>query len=212
MSEQLKLNQPRTNKHAGIIIFFTLALVVIVSNAVSPYFCCYRLIHAIKNQDITATNELVDFPVLKDNLKTRLQAHMAKRFAGDSPLKNNSFAALGIALVGGAVVNQLVDLYVSPAGFQSILQGIKPSRHALNTISIAPDSVPPSSTLPVDQTVEQQPAHNKPDYQMGYSSLNTFDVDVVKTFNHQEHHFKLIMYRSGWYSWKLSDIQLSDVS
>ena len=77
----------------------------------SPYFAVRNLKAAIVDADEQALGEMIDFPVLRENLKDQLKTGMDRwAFEQDKPE-----AVAGMALTW-PIVDRLIDVYVTPAG------------------------------------------------------------------------------------------------
>ncbi|MCY3713850.1 MAG: DUF2939 domain-containing protein [Gemmatimonadetes bacterium] len=77
----------------------------------SPYFAVRNLKAAIVDADEQALGEMIDFPVLRENLKDQLKSGM-DRWAVEY---GRPEAVAGMALTG-PIVDRLIDVYVTPAG------------------------------------------------------------------------------------------------
>ena len=77
----------------------------------SPYFAVRNLKAAIVDADEPALGEMIDFPILRENLKDQLKSEM-DRWALES---DRPEAVAGMALTG-PIVDRLIDVYVTPAG------------------------------------------------------------------------------------------------
>ena len=78
----------------------------------SPYFTVRSLRAAIVDADEQALGEMVDFPVLRENLKDQLKSGI-DRWAFD---QGKPEAVAGMALTW-PIVDRMIDVYVTPAGF-----------------------------------------------------------------------------------------------
>ncbi len=76
----------------------------------SPYLVMRSIAAAAKAKDADKFNESVDYPRLRESLKGQFSAQMAKVVGEQS---GSPFGALG-AMVGMAMVNQLLDAFVRP--------------------------------------------------------------------------------------------------
>ncbi len=169
-----------------------------------PYFAAYRLAHAIKSQDIAAIDELVDYRTLQDNLKTRFRSKMEEGFEGRPGLMKNPIVALGLA-AAGAVTDQLVANCVTPEALKQLLNG-----HPAPALEAAQPENPVPTAAP--NTVPALPGEALPKpkrkLQLGYMSPNAFFIDVIRKDDESQRHPRLILSRVGWFTWKLSDIQI----
>lgn len=107
--------------------FFTLVVLAVAAMAawlwITPARAVDRLREAARIGDVETLDEVVDFQAVRTNLKSDLNGSLAERTRRSEGL----LATLG-ATFGGAVVNGLVDTFVSPAGVASIAYGRRPDR------------------------------------------------------------------------------------
>lgn len=102
----------------------------------SPYITVNNMKSAAENHDGEALSEYIDFPSVRQSMKDQINVMVTKRMVEDEEIKGNPFAALGVALVG-AMVDRVVDVYVTPAGITQIMAGRKPQPE--ENSEIAPD-------------------------------------------------------------------------
>ena len=95
--------------------------------AAGPFITMYQIKKGIVKADSEVLNENIDFPSLRENLKSQINAHMVKKMASD--LKGNPFAALGMGLAS-KFTDGMVDSLVSPAGLSTLLEGEKPKTNS----------------------------------------------------------------------------------
>ncbi|WP_448569392.1 DUF2939 domain-containing protein [Thermus sp.] len=89
----------------------------------SPYFFLRSLQKAILEGDRARLERMVDFPRLREGLKSQLQAHLLKSVEEEA--KQNPFASLAYLFVAG-MVDPLVDALVSPEGLAALGTGAEP--------------------------------------------------------------------------------------
>lgn len=92
--------------------------------ALGPFITMYQIKSGIIKGDSEGLNENIDFPSLRENLKSQLNVHMMKKMT--SELKDNPFAALGMGLAS-KFADGMVDSFVSPAGLSALLEGDRPN-------------------------------------------------------------------------------------
>jgi hypothetical protein len=92
--------------------------------ALGPFITMYQIKSGIVRGDSEALNENIEFPTLRENLKSQLNVSLMKKMASD--LKDNPFAALGLGLAG-KLTDGMVDSFVSPAGLSALLEGNRPN-------------------------------------------------------------------------------------
>ncbi len=98
----------------------SIALAIVVFTAAiyfSPQLTLSRINNAVQTGNSEQLAEFIDFPVLKENLKHKLNS----RFSPEpQPENNNVFSGLGQALVG-LFVGPLIDSLVTPEGMLDLL-------------------------------------------------------------------------------------------
>lgn len=156
------------------------ALLLAVAYVASPYVAAGSLGSAIANRDAEAISDQVDFPLLRDSIKTGFKAEIARKIAS-SPSQEGRMAAMG-AMFAGAMLDQMVDTYVTPSGIRTIM----------------------------DKAAEKVGSRGKGDgldYDTEYRSLDRFAIRV-KSDNPASGQIVLVMHRRGLFSWKVSEIEM----
>jgi hypothetical protein len=87
----------------------------------SPFVALRTLASAAKAGDRDVIALSVDFPALRDSLKSQFNAFLARKAAEDPDLKNNPFAGLAVTFVP-MLVNRMVDNFVTPDGIAGALK------------------------------------------------------------------------------------------
>ena len=140
---------------------------------------------AAKNKDSDKLSQYVDYPTLRESFKANVSAYMANEMTKSQ----NGFEAFGMAL-GMAMVNQMVDAYITPENLAMLIQG----QNAQIGGSTAPSEGNTSSKTNTDIS-------------MSYEGLNQFVVKF-KTKDSSNEEVKLIFKRYGIISWKLAALRL----
>lgn len=91
--------------------------------ASGPFIALHNLSAALQDHDAQRLEETVDFPVLRENIKSQLNASMGKEL-GD--LKDNPFGLLAAGFAA-TMVDGLVDAFLTPSGLQNLMQGQQPA-------------------------------------------------------------------------------------
>lgn len=170
-----------------ITIAAAVAAIAIAATAyASPYYALHQIKTAVAARDAEALASHVDFPALRDSVKTQLEANMASSIAAVAG-SDNPFAALGQS-IAGAMLGKMVDAMVSPAGVVALV-----NKSAVSPQAQADDSAP----------AEGKQA--KADYAAGYAGLNTFIVRAKEG----DKEGGLVLERHGIWGWKLSGIELA---
>ena len=105
-----------------IIIGVILAM-LIAANFLSPFIVLRSLSEAARRGDRDAMASDVDFPAVRDNLKSQLGTYLARKAVAEYSGKRNPFANFAMQLLP-AVGAQVIDAVVTPDGIATIL-----SRH-----------------------------------------------------------------------------------
>ena len=95
----------------------------------SPRLAAKHLQDAARTGDVETLNQLVDFPLVREQLKADLKANLL-----ESTSKRDNTNAFGTALaagLGGLMVDGLVNQFVSPSGIATLVRyGSTDSTHA----------------------------------------------------------------------------------
>ncbi|CAB3779102.1 DUF2939 domain-containing protein [Pararobbsia alpina] len=206
-----------------------IAIVVVVAGATSyasPYWTLREMRGAIADKDADAFSSHVDFAALRESIRGQVMIAMHARL--DTPeIKGNPLAGLGM-LLGMALMNQVIDTIVSPAGVMTLMaegtskpldllpgrtsssgHGSTGAGPAVPASSMAPSLAPvPSSAASagVDGGSGVQTGTTpRNDYTVHYKNWSTFtatarqDGQAPVTF---------IFKRQGLWSWKLAGVTL----
>lgn len=181
------------------IASYTLITLLLVGLGVwfylTPYLAIRDMRSAALNRDAKTFCAYIDFPVLKDNLKSELNAKMLAEMNKDQKLKDNPFSGLAMTM-GPAIVNNMVDGFVSPAGIELLFKGdFNPNQQGA---SQAPAVA--TQTFSSDFINEE-----KGELTTGYNSYDEFEVSYKPKTGGGS---KLIFERRGLWSWKLINMKL----
>ena len=165
----------------------------------TPHIAFNAMKAAIDARDAERLAAYVDFPALKDSVKSGINARIATQMGGADPA--NPFAALGAALAG-ALISPLVEALVTPESLAMILQGDRPE--ADKNRKPAPPSMPAEPSKPAQSS---GPVESAREQSMGYESFNRFVVSVKKKGSTAEP-LALVFGRDGWFTWKLIRLRL----
>ncbi|MDC7711811.1 DUF2939 domain-containing protein [Vogesella indigofera] len=164
----------------------TLAAIAVISwFYYTPYLAIQGMQNAAQERNATKLASYVDFPVVKENLKTELNGQMLQKLQG------NPFAAVGVVFAG-ALVNTMVDVIVSPQGLAMMMRGEKP--------------LPAASAEATDSSTQEQ-ANEKVETKMGYDGLSQFTVKVYQR-DKPDQAINLVLQRHNLVSWQLTEIRL----
>jgi len=156
-------------------------LVVAATSFASPWWTLQRLRSAVAAHDAGAVSAKVDFPAMRESVKSQMLAslnNLTAKSMGDNP------AASMTSAMSMALINPLVDVIVSPTGVALMVeQGkIKIDRPA-----------PPGA--------QARTAPEQPRLAVGYRGWSRFDVTSRDGGS-------FIFRRTGLWDWKLAGLEL----
>ncbi|MBX9575802.1 MAG: DUF2939 domain-containing protein [Caulobacteraceae bacterium] len=154
--------------------------------AATPYLAAKALGEAAERGDARALERLVDFPALRDSMKTefneRLVGEMRAR-GEDDPL-----GGLG-AFLGPAIISGAVDALVTPQAVSLMVRSGKTPK--------AGETPPAADDRP------------EPKRSLGYRDPNTFAIRFEDA-ERDDRSVTLLMKRRGVFGWKLAAIDLPE--
>ena len=103
-------------------LFMTVAAAAFIG---SPYYAASSLKDAALAGDIDALEAGVDFPGVRDSLKSQMTVALTSEFQNDPKMKDNPFAGLGLMMMP-AIIDKAVGAYVTPEGISALVKGAKP--------------------------------------------------------------------------------------
>lgn len=106
-------------KYLALPIAFALVLAWFIA---TPWITVHQISTAVQARDAQALAEHVDFTSVRQSLKDQMNARVLHQMAGDDGKALNPLAAL-VAPLAGAVVDKMVDAYVTPAGVAQLMAG-----------------------------------------------------------------------------------------
>ncbi|HTI66180.1 MAG TPA: DUF2939 domain-containing protein [Caulobacteraceae bacterium] len=186
---------------AGLAVFAVLAAVAWY--VLSPFQAFADLAEAGRTGDRGRLEALVDFPAVRDGLKTQLNTRLSTALSSDRALSDGPFGALG-ALLGPTVVDQVVDAAVTPDGVAAI---IRSGRAPLSDVTGGKTALPPPPDTAPPPPPGAPPARAKPPgARFAYADLNHVRATTVSS---DSAHAPLtwVLERRGL-GWKLVRIEL----
>jgi hypothetical protein len=152
----------------------------------TPYLALRQLQKAAEAGDVETMNELVDFPALRESVKTGVSTAVAREI-GD---QGNPLARVG-GMIAGTLAAPLVNTFVSPEGIAALTRGRRPDRDG--------QSGDDGGRVEVEGI----------DVERGYESVDRFVVRFVDEESGRER-VSLVMRREGIAGWKLSGVRLPE--
>jgi hypothetical protein len=182
----------------GIVAVAVLALVVYFG---SPFFAVQSLVSAARHGDGAKLEALVDFPAVRENLKSQMTQYLTKKMTTDPDMRNNPFAALGMALAT-TFVDKAVDAYVTPDSISNLAKGQKPA--------IAPQGSAEDTTIGAPAATERQEKSSGPKISYRYVTLDLVEASVTNTTDPNQV-VRFDFERRNLFTWKLFKIDIGDL-
>jgi len=171
--------------HALATVAAVAALLALSSYA-SPYWTLHQMKTAIAEKDADGLSEHIDFPALRESFKGQMMTMMNKHIES-AEMANNPIAAMG-QMMGAALVNQVVDAAVSPAGVMAMMEAGK----------VKPGARPAPQA-------NGDAAKETTDYSVDYRGWSKVAISTS-----QQDAGKFILKRTGLWSWQLSALELPE--
>lgn len=166
--------------------------------AVMPYITVWRMTGALEARDSEKLAAFVDFPAVRENLKSSLAAGMVEQASKSGKAPD---AGIGLAMAA-MVIGPLVDAMITPEGMTKIFAGLPPSTGkksaAAKTSSVSPAQDAPGQDSKVDRS-------------MAYESMDHFVVTIHGDKSRRDREgteIGLVFRRAGIFSWKLTALRL----
>lgn len=174
----------------------------------SPFLAVRQLQSAAQKRDASAFSEHVDYPKLRESLKGQFSAMFADKL-GNPADSDNDFAKAGAALgtmIGMAMVNPFVDAMVRPETVMRVMQDGQ-----LSPKYTQPNDAPVQSTGKADKQAGTEPKADKLKWvyeRKGVDKLIAYATDPKKPNEENQKKFSLVLQRSGFADWKLTEFRL----
>ena len=162
-----------------------IGILVAVYIAATPYITVYQIKSAAEQHDGEKLSEYIEFPSVRQSLKTQLNAIIAEKT--EEKKSSRAFAMLGAALAG-SVVDKVIEAYVTPSSIIKIMSGEK--------ISIKKEEDSPDTSKSTKEMLEKS--------SLSYESFNTFVVKIHNK-NSGKEDAKFVLQRRG-IGWKITEI------
>ncbi|WP_374575735.1 DUF2939 domain-containing protein [Phenylobacterium sp. J367] len=141
----------------------------------SPLLAAQSLRSAAREGDAERLERLVDFPTVREGLKSQINAQLMTAMQTDPEMQANPFAALALLMVP-AIVERAIDAYVTPDAIGAMVTTGKAKPTGLSTTSNqaavqveAAKRHTPQSSLPESQ---------QPRFDYRYKDLDTFGIST----------------------------------
>lgn len=171
------------------------ALVFVGAYAVSPILAAKALIKSARNGDQQTLERMVDFPALRDSLKSEARDIMAEEMRRRTGIGGDLVAGIG-TMLAPQMVEGAVDALVTPEAVSALVADAR-------TPGI-PDP------RPEGRLGRRAPQRNADDIHQawGYRNLDLFAVTLTRK-DRPDRQLVLLMDRRGLFEWKLSGVEIN---
>ena len=145
---------------AGLVII----ILIVALFLGSPYYAVHNFVSVAKSADVDQIDAAVDFPRVRESVKSQLNAMLTARMQSDPAMRNNPFAGLGMMLAP-AFVDRMVDGTVTADGIATMVKQGKMAQ--------------PGSAQPAPDS--------NTEISYGYSSLDRFRMKVSQRGKPADH-------------------------
>lgn len=151
----------------------------------SPFWAARQFKGAALSADVDRLDAAVDFPAVRDSLKSQLTVAMTAKMENDPEMRSNPFAGLGMMMMP-AIISRMVDSFVTADGMSAMMKRGKMERGA-------------------DATVNPEV-----DYDYAYLTLDRFAVTVKAPDTAEDQAPKFVFERRGLFSWKVIRLEIPE--
>ena len=175
------------NKKA-IGITAAIIAVCVAAYLASPFLAVHRFRNAALAADVDELDATVDFPAVRESLKSQFTVALTAKMANDPDMKSNPFAGLG-AMFMPTIIGKMVDGFVTPEGISAL---VKQGRIKSNKAD--------------PQTTPSPDIH----YSYAYRNLDRFAVTIEVPNTTTKDVPSLVFERRGLFSWKMIRLEIPE--
>jgi hypothetical protein len=164
----------------------------------SPLLTLYQLQAAAKAGDADAFNDNVDYPRLRESVKSQLSDAFAQQVANRKAEDTDS-AKAGVAfgsMLGLVMVDKLVDGFVRPEVVMRVVKSGKLVPHGKIW-----------TTKPKPSTASEAPLQ----WATEHRGVDKFIVHLWKDGETSEQRMDVVLERTGFVAWKLTEVRLAGI-
>jgi hypothetical protein len=167
----------------------------------TPYLTLHSIQSAAENKDAHALSQYVDFPALKESMKTNLKRKIMQTLSqthNDNPYAN----LLGAAgsQMAAQMIDPLLNATITPETITELLQGRSKAASSNSGGNGSGNSRDPLSFIPPNEDI----AVTK-----GYRGFDVFAV-TLKDKKSDKELVAFILKRQGLFAWKVSEVNIPD--
>jgi hypothetical protein len=181
-------------KQTWITVIGVVAVVVLLAAYLaSPLLALNGLRGALRTGDRDSLERRVDFPSVRESLKSQLRAELMDSLQSDERLRNNPFAGLAI-LAAPVFIDRALDAAVTPEGLAAMIQN--------GRIDRSQPSGDPGATAAAQPPAEQPLRARR----LHYANLDTFKAEFGSSAGEQT--VTVVLGREGLFGWRVKRIDL----
>lgn len=161
----------------------------------SPFTAVAECRNAIVELNPERTSNCINFPALRENLKSEVPERLARQMRKDRKFRDNPVASFGMALIM-PMVSAIVDAYITPAGIETafgMAKSIQSSKKAGTENAV--------KAVVANRSAELSKALKKSS--LSYKGLGKFQVTAE---SNEGKKITLVFERQGFADWKLCAI------
>ncbi len=182
-------------KRLQIALGVVVALAAIAIMVAAPWMAAAQLTAALKSGDPDAISRMVDFPSVRSSLSTQLTAKITEEARNDPQARDNPFAGL-VTMLAPTIVNQLVNVIVTPEGLAKLSQEAQRSEAASDARRRAKGKDRDHGERGMGKPV------------LAYTGINTFTATYSSPTKGK---MVWVLGRDKLFFWKLKKIEVSDL-
>lgn len=152
----------------------------------SPFWAARQFREAALSADVDRLDAAVDFPAVRESLKSQLTVALTAKMQNDPEMRSNPFASLGMMLMP-TIVGKMVDGFVTPDGMSALMKRGK-----------------------LEKAGQEPKADPEVDYDYDYRGLDRFAVAVKAVGAKGDDAPKFVFERRGLFSWKMIRLEIAD--
>jgi len=183
-------------KRVQIALGVVAALAALVIMVAAPWMAASQLTAALKSGDPDAISRMVDFPSVRSSLSTQLTAKINEEARTDPRARDNPFAGL-VTMLAPTIVNQLVNVIVTPEGLARLSQEAQRA-----------DAAADARRRAKGKRRDREPGEGMGKPVLGYTGINTFAVTYSSPTKGK---MVWVLGRDKLFFWKLKKIEVSDL-
>jgi hypothetical protein len=154
----------------------------------SPYWAARQFRAAALSADVDQLEAAVDFPAVRESLKSQMTVALTMRMNSDPEMKSNPFSGLGMMLIP-TMVNTMIDGFVTPQGIATMVRQGKLAKAAA-----------------------AQPADPSVTYDYEYRGLDRFTVTARTPSSKSADVPKFVFERRGLFAWKMIRLEIPNTA